>query len=148
MFKHILATTDGSALADRAIATALQLARSWGDATRVSVLMVVPDYGSLDMVQSVLKDGLTPQALRERFVAEGRRRLDVVLQEHRALGRAEACVVVGDFAYDEIVKTAERLHCDLIVMAARGRGALSSALLGSQTQHVLALSKLPVLVVR
>lgn len=33
-------------------------------------------------------------------------------------------------------------------MAAHGRGALRSALLGSQTQHVLALAKVPVLVVR
>jgi nucleotide-binding universal stress UspA family protein len=148
MFKHILVATDGSALADRAITTALQLARSCGDTARVTALTVVPDYSTFDMVEFALEDGAAPQALRERRAAEARRRLDLVLQEHRALDRVEPCVALGDAAYDEIDKTAERLHCDLIVMAAHGRGALRSALLGSQTQHVLMLAKVPVLVVK
>jgi nucleotide-binding universal stress UspA family protein len=96
----------------------------------------------------VFKNGPSFEEVRERFAAEGRRRLELVLQQHRALGSVEPNVAVGDFAYDEIVKTAERLHCDLIVMAARGRGATKSALLGSQMSHVLSLAQVPVLVVK
>jgi nucleotide-binding universal stress UspA family protein len=147
MFKHILVATDGSQRADQAIATALKLARTCGD-TRVTALMVVPDYNTLDVMEVVFKNGPSFEEVRERFAAEGRRRLELVLQQHGALGSVEPNVAVGDFAYDEIVKTAERLHCDLIVMAARGRGAMKSALLGSQTSHVLSLAQVPVLVVR
>jgi nucleotide-binding universal stress UspA family protein len=148
MFKHILVATDGSPLADKALVTALQLARSCGADTRVSALMVVPDYSTFDVLEVVVKDGPSFDALREQFAAAARRRLELVLQEHRALDRVEPRVAVGDFPYQEIVTTAERLRCDLIVMAARGRGALGSALLGSQTSHVLSLAQVPVLVVR
>ena len=147
MFKHILVATDGSQRADKAIATALQLARTCGD-TRVTALMVVPDYTTLDVMEVVFKDGPSFDDVRKSFAAEARRRLDVVLQQHEAADAVERSVVVGDFPYDEIVKTAERLHCDLIVMAARGRGAMKSALLGSQTSHVLSLAAVPVLVVK
>lgn len=146
MFKHILVATDGSPRADHAIATALQLARTCG--ARVTALMVVPDYDTLDVMEVVLKDGPPFEEVRKRLMAEGRRRLERVLQRHGALDSVEPSVAVGDAAYDEIVKAAERLRCDLIVMAARGRGAIKSALLGSQTQHVLSLAKVPVLVVR
>ena len=50
-------------------------------------------------------------------------------------------------AYDAILQAAERLDCDLIVMASRGRSPMAGALLGSQTQHVIAGAKVPVLVV-
>jgi nucleotide-binding universal stress UspA family protein len=147
MFRHILVATDGSERADKAVATALQLARTCGG-TRVTALMVVPDYNTLDVMEVVFKNGPSLEEVRESFAAEARRRLEVVLQQHGALGDVEPVVAVGDFAYDEIIKTAERLQCDLIVMAARGRGAMKSALLGSQTSHVLSLAHVPVLVVR
>ena len=148
MFKHILVATDGSPLADRAIATALRLARTCGRATRVTALMVVPDYGTFDVVKVTLEDGPSLDVLRERFAAEARRRLDQVLRQHGSSERAEPEVAVSDFPYDEIVKTAQRLPCDLVVIAARGRGAMKSAVLGSQTSHVLTLAKIPVLVVK
>jgi nucleotide-binding universal stress UspA family protein len=148
MFKHILVATDGSALADRAVAYALELQRSCGGVTRVTALMVVPDCTTLDVLEVVFRDGPPFDELQRRLQAHGRKRLDATLRHHHAGERMERCVVVGDAPYEQIVGTAERLQCDLIVMAARGRGALTSAMLGSQTAHVLALSRVPVLVVR
>ena len=47
-----------------------------------------------------------------------------------------------------ILETAKLENCDLIVMASHGRRGLQKLLLGSQTAEVIALSKLPVLVLR
>lgn len=148
MFKHILVATDGSALADKALALALQLAATCGEATRVTALMVTPDYGTAELVGVTLGNGPPLQALRESHAAAARRRLDALLAQHPAQWPVEARVVVGDLPYEEIVKAAAGLHCDLIVIAARSRGALAAALLGSQTARVLALATVPVLVVK
>lgn len=143
MFKHILVATDGSDHADKAVALALRIA---GDA-RVSALMVVPDYGTAEFARAVFTNGPDVDGLRKILAAEGRRRLDAVLASHGAHAkRVERLVAVGDYPYRDIVETAGRERCDLIVMAPRGRGALATALLGSQTQRVLALSTVPVLV--
>jgi nucleotide-binding universal stress UspA family protein len=47
MFEHILAATDGSARADRALAAALKLA---GGNAAVTAILVVPDYGRVRAV--------------------------------------------------------------------------------------------------
>jgi nucleotide-binding universal stress UspA family protein len=47
-----------------------------------------------------------------------------------------------------ILRAARRARCDMIVMASHGRGAVGGLILGSETQHVLAHSKIPVLVAR
>jgi nucleotide-binding universal stress UspA family protein len=143
MFKHILVATDGSALAGKAVALALRVA---GDA-RVTALMVVPDYGMAEFTRVMFTNGPDVKQLRADLAAEGRRKLDEGLAHHgQRAQRVERRVIVSDYPYEEIVKTAEREQCDLIVMARRGRGALASALLGSQTLRVLSLAKLPVLV--
>jgi nucleotide-binding universal stress UspA family protein len=48
----------------------------------------------------------------------------------------------------EILKQADKSKADLIVMGSHGHGAVSTLLLGSVTQKVLASAKVPVLVVR
>jgi nucleotide-binding universal stress UspA family protein len=147
MFKHILVATDGSPLADHAIKSALQLAESLAHC-QVTALMVVPDYTTLDVVDDVWQNGPPLAARREALAAAGKKRLLGALHRHHQRTQAQALVAVSDYPFEEIVRTAQHEGCDLIVMAARGRGAIKSALLGSQTAHVLSLSPIPVLVVK
>lgn len=49
---------------------------------------------------------------------------------------------------ESIVEAAKKHDCDLIVMASHGRKGLQRLLLGSETQHVLTHSPVPVLVLR
>ena len=56
-------------------------------------------------------------------------------------------VASGDPAHT-IIDIAERFGCDLIVMGARGKGNLRSALLGSVSQAVLHASAVPVMIVK
>jgi len=52
----------------------------------------------------------------------------------------------GD-AVDEILKTAEKLDSDIIILGAHGKGILSHTFLGSVSEKVLRRSTRPVLVV-
>lgn len=147
MFKHILVATDGSERADRAVSAALQLARTCGKA-RVTAMMVVPDYTTFDVFDGMIRNLPDFDAIRASLADQGRLRLAQILQEHEADESVEPQVAVGDDVSTAITRTATRLGCDLIVMGARGRGALKSVLLGSQTAQVLALATVPVLVVK
>jgi nucleotide-binding universal stress UspA family protein len=143
MFTQILVATDGSQHADKAIALALEMA---GPA-KLTALLVVPDYGMAEFSEATLAGKPDLQHLRTKLATEGRRKLDEVLARHGARAdRVERVVRVSDYPYQEIVDTAEHMHCDLIVMGSRGRGALTSMLLGSHTLRVLTLAKVPVLV--
>ena len=56
-------------------------------------------------------------------------------------------VLTGDTA-QRIVKRAEELNCDGIVMGTRGRSAIGNLVLGSVTNKVVHLTKLPVTLVK
>jgi nucleotide-binding universal stress UspA family protein len=143
MFKHILVATDGSTLGDKAVAYALQLAGG----ARISALLVVPDYDMAGFAWATFTNGPDAQQLRKHMAAAGRKQLDAALARHGdAARRIERLVAVNDRPYAEIVETAAREHCDLVVMARHGRGPVVAALMGSQTTRVLALSSVPVLV--
>jgi nucleotide-binding universal stress UspA family protein len=49
---------------------------------------------------------------------------------------------------DEIVKFAAKIHYDIIIIGARGRGAIKEILLGSVSNYVLHQSKIPVMIVK
>ena len=57
-------------------------------------------------------------------------------------------VVKSDMVAEAIIATAKKHECDLIVMASHGRRGIKRLLLGSETQHVLTDSHIPVLVLR
>jgi nucleotide-binding universal stress UspA family protein len=56
--------------------------------------------------------------------------------------------VSSDLVAEAIVSASKKHKCDLIIMASHGRKGIKRLLLGSETQHVLTHSTVPVLVLR
>jgi nucleotide-binding universal stress UspA family protein len=147
MFKHILLPTDGSPVSDKAVKRGIEFAKKIK--ARVTALHVVTTFRFMaDEGVMVLNP-----ALRKRFEEEGKARAQEILSgvAKRARAKGVRCATVcvsGDQAFQEIVATARRSKCDLIMMASHGRRGISSVLLGSVTSKVLIHTKVPVLVVR
>lgn len=147
MFKHILLPTDGSPVSSKAVKRGIEFAKKIG--ARVTALHVVSSFRFMAGEGAM---ELNP-ALRKRFEDEGRARgkeiLEAIAKQARAKGvRCATVCVAGDQSFNDIVATARRSKCDLIMMASHGRRGISSLLLGSVTSKVLLHSKVPVLVVR
>ena len=60
----------------------------------------------------------------------------------------QVVVAKSELIAETIIAAATKNNCDLIVMASHGRKGLKRVLLGSETQHVLTHSHIPVLVLR
>ena len=127
MYRHILIPTDGSELAERGVAHGLALAKSVG--AKVSAIYVVEpllamtgDFASvLDRVANAAKEaGVSCETIQVENVPP----------------------------HEAIIAAAEDKGCNLIVMSWHGRSGLSTLLIGSVTNKVLAYAKTPVLVCR
>ena len=148
MFKHILLPTDGSKLSDRAVKHGVECAKSIG--AKVTTIHVVPEF------RMIVDEGfVSPMSaeLKKRFENESQEHARKMLAKAEKVASAagvkcESVAVVSDFPYQQIIDTAKKRKCDLIMMASHGRRGLSSLLLGSETAKVLTHSNIPVLVVR
>ena len=111
-------------------------------------------------LQCVLGNVQEPATLYEMVVAHDADVLQQVsgaaglhaLEPARALLRAagiepEMEVASGDPGH-VLAEMAERFGCEMIVLSARGHGALRGALVGSVSQSVLHAARMPVLVVK
>jgi nucleotide-binding universal stress UspA family protein len=148
MFKHLLLPTDGSKLADRAVQRGIEFAKEIK--AQVTAVHVIPEFTMMADESFVLP---TSADLKRRYDKEAKARAEKMLakigERAQAAGvKSEGIAVMGDRPYEEIIETAKKRKCDLIVMASHGRRGLSGLLLGSETSKVLTHSKIPVLVVR
>jgi nucleotide-binding universal stress UspA family protein len=148
MFKHILLPTDGSKFSDRAVQRGLELADAIG--ARVTAVYVIPELRMMADESFVLPNS---GDLKRRYDKESRSRAEKMLGKiaERAAAAGvefESIAVNGAVPYEQIIDTAKKRKCDLIMMASHGRRGLSGLLLGSETSKVLTHSKIPVLVVR
>jgi len=146
-YRHLLVPTDGSDLSARAVRQAAALAQAVG--ARLTLFHVQTAFPISLVGVGELVDPLTVDAL----IAAARSNSNRVLDEARAIARqqgvsAETLCDEHPVPHQAIVAAAERLGCDLVVMASHGRRGLQGALLGSETQRVLSHCQLPVLVVR
>ena len=147
MYEKILVATDGSTLSKKAVRSAIELAAAV-DAELVA-LYVVPRYPV-----SYFEGGITVSTqdiarTEKQWADEGQAIVDAVQEAAQAKGvKAKAAISKGDLVAEAIMSTAKKQKCDLIVMASHGRKGFKRILLGSETQHVLTHSSIPVLVLR
>ena len=141
--RRILWPTDFSECAEKALSHALWLAERYG-AELVILHIMTPE-------EADVAHGITGR-IWDRLESESRQRVGAELNRlaERVRGRGlQIRQVLGHgTASREILRAANDLECDLIVIATHGRAGLRRTLMGSVTEKVLRLAPCPVFVVR
>ena len=147
MYQRILVATDGSTLSKKAVRSAIDLAAAVG--ADLVALYVVPRYPV-----SYFEGGITISVqdiarTEKQWSDKGQAVVDAVQLAAQAAGvKTKAVVAQSDLVAESIMSAAKKHKCDLVVMASHGRKGIKRVLLGSETQHVLTHSTVPVLVLR
>ena len=145
MFKHILIPVDGSETSMKAVAKASALAKTFDSA--VTALYVIDPYP----FTGVGADFAYGQAqYLSAATAEANAALDAAKAAINQAGVANVSTMVGEghAVHDGIQRAIESTGADLIVIGSHGRRGLEKLVLGSVTQRVLGVARVPVLVVR
>jgi universal stress protein A len=138
--KQILVPLDFSECSKKALQYAVPFARQFG--ASLSLLYVVqPYYPVSDMVP--MDVDLLEERMRETSEAE----LTAVKNSLDPDLKAGALIRVGN-PHLEIVRAAQELEADLIILSTHGRTGLSHVLMGSTTERVVRHANCPVLVLR
>ena len=147
MYKRILIATDGSPLSDKAVEHGLSLAALSG--ATVVALKVVPRYPRSYFEGGMPVDMNDVKRIEAQWGDAAQAMVDGVKAQGGAQGvTVKAVVAKSDLVAEAVIAAAKKHKCDLIVMASHGRKGLKRLLLGSETQHVLTHSHIPVLVLR
>ena len=140
----ILAATDGSKYALRAIKQAAALLANNKDKTNSITLISVYDDAGLRHAQSFVGKAAITDYLREQSDKDLKSAMKVL---NDAGIKHDQMILVGKPAA-EIVEAAQKGKYDLVVLGSKGRNAVSDLLLGSVAQRVMSLSKQSVLLVK
>ncbi|MGA0570670.1 universal stress protein [Variovorax sp. VNK109] len=147
MYKRILVATDGTSLSKKAVKSAIGLAGLSG--AELVAVKIVPRYPQAYFEGAVTMSTDDVGRIEKQWSDEAQAVVDAVKATAAAQGvTARAVTVKSDLVADAVIATAKKYKCDLIVMASHGRRGIKRLLLGSETQHVLTHSPLPVLVLR
>ncbi|MFZ3125958.1 MAG: universal stress protein [Acidovorax sp.] len=147
MYKRILVATDGSELSDKAVEAGLSLAALSG--AMVVALKVVPRYPRSYFEGGMPVDMIDVKRIEQQWSDTAQALVDKVKAQGSAKGvEVKGVVAKSDLVAEAVIAAAKKHKCDLIVMASHGRKGIKRLLLGSETQHVLTHSHIPVLVLR
>lgn len=146
MYKRILVPVDGSETSNKALVTALQLAREAGGSVRLAhVLEDLTYLAGYEQFGGYSGDlvGIMQEA--------GNRILHDGLDMARAAGvQADSILFdkLGERLSEVVAGAAREWSADLIVLGTHGRRGVGRALLGSGAEQILRQAPVPVLVVR
>ena len=145
MFKNILVPTEGSALAGKAIDTAIAFAKVRG--ARIVALSVAEPYPFAPLAESSIT--MAPEIYDANMRELAQQHVPTVL-EAASKGNVQCETVVRQsfHPYEEIIDVARKYNCDVVFMASHGRKGLTRLFAGSETQRMLLHSTIPVLVLR
>jgi len=148
MFKNILVPTDGSDLSKKAAEKAVALASSLG--AKITGFHVAPAYHpQVNDDYYIPRDYMSPTQFSTKTKQVAEKHLGAIKKAADAKKvESDMHYVNSDFPSEAILAAAKKYKCDAIVMASHGRTGLSHFFLGSQTQKVIAATKVPVMVIR
>jgi nucleotide-binding universal stress UspA family protein len=141
IFKHVLAATDFSEASERALALAVEMARSPGSDLTVVHTCEVPVYAYTDM-------SFAPLDLLSPIVDVAKEKLTELMGRLATVCPGAKSVLEVGVPWEQILGVAAETGADLIVMGTHGRRGVAHALLGSVAEKVVRLSPVPVLTVR
>ena len=148
MPRHILIPTDGSKLAAKGVKAGVKLAQQLG-AQVTGVYVISPYVPVMQADGARFRPGGSPQEYKRLSEKAAKKALAAVQIEAQTGGVPCATRFVTAYRpWEGILRVARSRKCDLISMGSHGRSGLGSLFLGSETQRVLANSKIPVLVIR
>ena len=147
MYSKILVATDGTALANKAIKEAAQLANALG-----AKLLVLHVRSPVNIPHHVTGGALSQSGGKqvvEEIAAEERKLLDDAKEIAESAGIIPEIAFISSFEpYEAIIRASQERQCDLIVMGTRIRQGIPQYFVKSETQKVLAHTGTTVLVVR
>lgn len=148
MFKHILIPYDGSKLAAKGMRAGVKLAKALG-ANTTGVYVIEPYVSPMYGEGTTFPTGVSAQAYKKYSEHAARKTLAALEREARTAGvPCSTQFLAAAQPWEGILKVARARKCDAISMASHGRSGIAGAILGSETTHVLAHSKVPVIVSR
>ena len=156
VFQNVLVALDGSEHSERALETAIQIAKSLGS----KLVLLTVHHDAIASVTSpemtvhlpgTVPDGPSPE-LTEMANEAAHDYDKKFLAKAEARVRAEKVDVETEFAegdlVEEIVKKSKEDGFDLIVMGARGSGRLKKLFIGSVSDGVIKNAPCPVLIIK
>ena len=147
MFTRIMLATDGSKLSQKAVKSAIDLASQFN--AELVAVKVIPRYVQTYFEGSFTVADIDVKSIEAQWAAGAQVVLDKIATSATAKGViVKTSVIKSDDISDGLVKAANKMKVDLIVMASHGRKGVKRLLLGSETQNVLTHSEVPVLVLR
>ena len=147
LYSRILLPSDGSSLSTRGAKAGVKLAKALG--ARVTVVFVgVPYTSTLSGEMMVYAAPSARQHQRFTQAAADKAFAPIANEAKRAGVQCSTLLAESSRPWEGILRTARARKCDAIVMASHGRSGLRGLFLGSETQRILAHSRIPVLVIR
>jgi nucleotide-binding universal stress UspA family protein len=143
MYRHILVPLDGSALAERALAHAVHVAKMFG--SDITLLQVVPSAYTPPVPDLA---AVPPVTLIEQLRQDAEQYLKTRQNELRSQGIAAHRTILEGPVAEAILGYAESQPIELVVMCTHGRGGLSRWVYGSVAEKVLHSIRCPVLLIR
>jgi len=145
MFSKILCPVDGSEASLKAVAAAANLARTYQARLTLLHVMPTPVLELLAYRPTMVKSKLLHKDVEDHL----NQRADALLEQARqAAGtEAETLKVLGHPG-EKIAELALEQGFDAIIMGCRGRGGLTSLLLGSVSAYVAGHATVPVMIVK
>lgn len=147
MWKKLLVPHDFSPCAERALGTAVELAKVHGSALALVHVSELPANLPVDTLVTPANEA-GPLRVDEYATRGARQRLDEIAEPLRRTGLAVSTLAVTGDVAAQILSLTTKVGADALVVGTHGRKGLSHFLLGSVVEKVIRAAPVPVVCVR